>query len=94
MNFRELPAEAFDDAGVAEPSFYVGASDVFPEEFLTFMGLRGAARDGFLERHRDLLHVRFWLDVQRRERAGEIVDVFPYPPERRIQASVPEGAWP
>ena len=36
-----------------------------------------------------ILGVRFWLDTQRRERAGEIVDVFPYPGERRLR---PDGA--
>jgi isocitrate dehydrogenase kinase/phosphatase len=84
MNFRELPAAGEDPGGV-EPSFYVGEKDVFPEEFLTFMGLRGAAKDAFLDRHADLLDVRFWLDAQRRERAGEIVDVFPYMRERRLR---------
>jgi isocitrate dehydrogenase kinase/phosphatase len=85
VNFRELPAGADDEAGGADASFYVGVNDVFPEEFLTFMGLRGAAREGFLERHSDLLDVRFWLDAQRRERAGEIADVFPYPREARLR---------
>jgi isocitrate dehydrogenase kinase/phosphatase len=89
VNFRELPAGADEEAG-GETSFYVGAHDVFPEEFLTFMGLRGAARDAFLERHSDLLGVRFWLDAQKRERAGEIVDVYPYPAESRIQPPRPE----
>ena len=82
--FRELPAGAGEETGAADASFYVGENDVFPEEFLTFMGLRGAAREAFLERHADLLDVRFWLDAQRRERAGEIVDVFPYPREARL----------
>ena len=89
VNFRELPAGAYEEAGGSETSFYVGENDVFPEEFLTFMGLRGAAREGFLERHSDLLGVRCWLDIQRRERAGEIVDVFPYPADRRLR---PDGA--
>ena len=74
-----------DEPGGTDVSFYVGAHDVFPEEFLTFMGLRGAAREAFLERHSDLLGVRFWLDAQRRERAGEIVDVYPYPAEARLR---------
>ena len=85
VNFRELPAGAHDEPGGTDVSFYVGAHDVFPEEFLTFMGLRGAAREAFLERHSDLLGVRFWLDAQRRERAGEIVDVYPYPAEARLR---------
>jgi isocitrate dehydrogenase kinase/phosphatase len=85
VNFRELPAGADEEAGGADASFYVGPSDVFPEEFLTFMGLRGAAREAFVGRHSDLLAVRFWLDAQRRERAGEIGDVFPYPREARLR---------
>jgi isocitrate dehydrogenase kinase/phosphatase len=86
VNFRELPSGVDEESSNAEPSFWVGPSDVFPEELFTFMGLRGAAREAFLERHADLLGVRFWLEAQRRERAGEIVDVFPYPPESRIRA--------
>jgi len=85
VNFRELPSGADEESGAPDASFYVGASDVFPEEFLTFMGLRGPAREAFLEHHADLLGVRFWLDAQRRERAGEIVDVFPYPREVRLR---------
>ena len=84
VRFRELPACAGDETGAADASFYVGENDVFPEEFLTFMGLRGEPREAFLERHGDLLDVRFWLDAQRRERAGEIVDVYPYPREARL----------
>jgi isocitrate dehydrogenase kinase/phosphatase len=85
VNFRELPATADEESGGADASFYVGENDVFPEEFMTFMGLRGPARDAFFEQHSDLLGVRFWLDAQRRERAGEIVDVFPYPREARLR---------
>jgi isocitrate dehydrogenase kinase/phosphatase len=85
VNFRELPAGADEESGGADASFYVGVNDVFPEEFMTFMGLRGPAREAFLAHHADLLGVRFWLDAQRRERAGEIVDVFPYPREARLR---------
>jgi isocitrate dehydrogenase kinase/phosphatase len=86
VNFRELPPDLEEVGWVGEqPPFWVGPGDVFPEEFLTFMGLRGPAHEAFLERHSDLLEVRFWLDIQRRERAGEIVDVFPYPRERRLR---------
>jgi isocitrate dehydrogenase kinase/phosphatase len=85
VNFRELPAGADEEAGGDDASFFVGEHDVFPEEFLMFMGLRGAAREAFLERHADLLGVGFWLDAQRRERAGEIVDVYPYPLEARLK---------
>ncbi len=89
VNFRELPAGVDEESPNAEPPFWVGPGDVFPEELFTFMGLRGPAREAFLERHADLLGLRFWLDIQRRERAGEIVDVFPYPRERRLRPDHP-----
>jgi isocitrate dehydrogenase kinase/phosphatase len=85
VNFRELPEGGDERDESAEPPFWVGPNDVFPEELFTFMGLRGPAREAFLERHADLLSVKFWLETQRRERAGEIVDVFPYPRERRLR---------
>ncbi len=94
VRFRELPAGAGEETGAADASFYVGENDVFPEEFLTFMGLRGEPREAFLERHGDLLDVRFWLDAQRRERAGEIVDVFPYPREARLGSDGRPGGGP
>jgi isocitrate dehydrogenase kinase/phosphatase len=89
VNFRELPPGVDEESPNAEPPFWVGPGDVFPEELFTFMGLRGPAREAFLERHADLLGLRFWLDIQRRERAGEIVDVFPYPRERRLRPDRP-----
>jgi len=90
VNFRELPPDLEEVSWIGEqPPFWVGEGDVFPEEFLTFMGLRGAAHEAFLERHSDLLGVRFWLDIQRRERAGEIVDIYPYPRERRLRPERP-----
>ena len=51
VNFRELPAGADEEAGGEETSFYVGANDVFPEQFLSFLGRRGAAREAFRGRH-------------------------------------------
>ena len=86
-NFRELP----EDDGGGEPSFFVGVNDVFPEEFLPFLGLKGAAREAFLAVHRDLLGPGFWSEMQERIRAGEMFDVFPYPPERRMGVAVPAG---
>jgi isocitrate dehydrogenase kinase/phosphatase len=90
--FRELPSGDEDGGGGGEPDFYVGENDVFPEEFLTFMGLRGEVRAAFLERHGDLLRPGFWREVQRGERAGEIFDVFPYPDSRRLPHRDPATA--
>ena len=85
VNFRELPPGSEDGDAGPEPPYFVGPGDVFPEEFITFMGLRGEARTAFLERHSDLLGVPFWLETQRRERAGGITEIYPYPRERRLR---------
>lgn len=83
--FREMPRARYDEEEMAgEPWFFVGENDVFPEEFLPFLGLEGAAREAFLARHSDLLSVGFWTAMQEEHRAGQIPDVFPYPPEKRF----------
>jgi len=80
VNFREMPRPSSDedDFGGSEPSFYVGEDDVFPEEFLPFLGLAPHLKEPFLEAHAELLTARFWRQMQERHRAGEIVDIFPY----------------
>jgi isocitrate dehydrogenase kinase/phosphatase len=84
--FRRIPEPAtLEDELSAEPWFYVGEQDVFPEEFKAFLVPPGRLRDTFLETHRDLLDTGFWQGVQRRLSAGEVVDVFPYRRESRLQ---------
>ena len=88
--FRELP-ESDDEAGGADgPSFFVGPRDVFPQEFLTFMGFPKPLRALFAEAHADLVRPEFWNEMKRRHAAGEVLDIFPYPPERRLRRP-PEG---
>ncbi|MCM2269940.1 MAG: bifunctional isocitrate dehydrogenase kinase/phosphatase, partial [Thermoanaerobaculia bacterium] len=82
--FRELP-EVDDEGGVDGPPFFVGANDVFPEEFERFLGLKGELRAAFLDAHRELLAPHFWRDMQQRIRAGDFPDFFPYPAARRLQ---------
>jgi isocitrate dehydrogenase kinase/phosphatase len=86
--FRRIPAAAsIEEEFAAEPWFYVGEQDVFPEEFKAFLVPPGGLRDAFLKSHGDLLDVSFWLGVQRRVVGGEVVDVFPYRREVRLQRS-------
>ncbi|MFN8597144.1 MAG: bifunctional isocitrate dehydrogenase kinase/phosphatase [Anaerolineae bacterium] len=86
-NFREIPqSDNYDDETSADPWFYVGENDIFPEEFIKFFGLRPNVKDVFLDTHGDLLTADFWINMQRLVRAGEIVDVFPYPQSRRLHA--------
>ncbi len=84
--FRKIPrSRHYDDEISAEPWFFVAENDIFPEEFIRFLGLQPEVREVFLEAHGDLLDVEFWTCMQDRIRAGEIMDVFPYPRERRLR---------
>ncbi len=77
--FRRIPPPTtIEEEFAAEPWFFVGEQDVFPEEFSAFLVPPGELRDSFLAAHGDLLGVEFWQGVQRRLAAGEVVDVFPY----------------
>lgn len=83
--FRPIPQPVHDeDEWSAEPSFFVGENDVFPEEFRAFLVPPGTLRDAFLQAHGDLLDLRYWREMQARVATGEILDVFPYQPHRRL----------
>ncbi|HEV7985756.1 MAG TPA: bifunctional isocitrate dehydrogenase kinase/phosphatase [Steroidobacteraceae bacterium] len=80
-SFRDLPTASCDeDEMSAEPWFYVGDKDVFPETFPNFLGMVGAQRAAFLKAHRDLFEPAFWRRTQQRLNAGEILEVLPYSP--------------
>ena len=73
--FRRLP----DDESMSdEPTFGVGPDDVFPEEFVRFLGVDGELKRVFLDNHRDLYTADWWLQVQKRVAAHELIDIFPY----------------
>jgi isocitrate dehydrogenase kinase/phosphatase len=83
--FRHVPqARYFDDEFSADPWFYVGPNDIFPEEFRTFLGLQGPLRSVFLESHGELFDVAYWRTMQEHHLAGEVVDILPYPENRRL----------
>jgi len=84
-NFRDLPeATSYEEEMSAEPWFSVRENDIFPEEFPRFLGLPEPARTALLEQHADLFRANFWRDVQEELRRGEILEVFPYNAERRL----------
>jgi isocitrate dehydrogenase kinase/phosphatase len=90
--FRRIPeATSLEDEFSAEPWFYVGEQDVFPEEFKAFLVPPGRLREAFLEIHGNLLDTVFWQGVQRRLAAGEVVDVFPYRRDARLQRNEERG---
>ena len=84
-NIRSLPQpRTEEEVMAAEPWYYVGELDVFPEEFTAFLVPPAPLRDIFLGSHADLLTVEYWRDMQQRQKAGEVVDVFPYKDSRRL----------
>ena len=85
-NFREIPpARNDDDEYSAEPWFSVGEHDVFPEEFRAFLTLPGRPGQAFMASHGDLLTVEYWRRMQQLAEKGEVVDIFPYRPSRRLR---------
>ena len=84
--FREKPRPSDDDGDWAEePWYYVGERDIFPEEFRTFLGLRGELLEVFLAHHAELLGVAYWLRMQALHRRGEVLDIYPYRTSRRLR---------
>jgi isocitrate dehydrogenase kinase/phosphatase len=90
---RRLPSAAtHEDEMSAETWFAVREGDIFPEEFRHFVMLPGVLGETFLLRHGDLFKPAFWIAMQDRQRAGEVVDFFPYPASRRLRPRLQDGA--
>jgi len=80
-NFRRLPkARSVEDEMRSEAWFFVDEDDVFPEQFISFLGLEPTQLEVFLEHHSDLLTAEFWRDMKRRHEAREVLEILPYRP--------------
>ena len=79
VQIRSLPQtnDVYDELS-AEPWFYVGEDDVFPEEFSTFIALSEPYRSLLRAAHGEIFTVEFWRRMQERHRAGELIRVLPY----------------
>lgn len=86
-NFRVIPAarDAYDDLSDAPSWFSVNDNDVFPEEFRSFLGLDEHLMRVFCASHSDLFDAKWWQQMQARIKAGEVLDIFPYPPSKRLR---------
>jgi isocitrate dehydrogenase kinase/phosphatase len=83
--FRAIPPpHCPEDELSDEPWFHVGPDDVFPEHLGRFVPFSGALRDAFLEAHGALYTVAFWEELQARNAAGDVLDIYPYAEERRL----------
>ena len=55
-NFRDLPiARTDEDEMRADAWFFVAGNDIFPEQFISFLGLEPYLRDFFLHWHQEIL---------------------------------------
>ena len=83
--FRAIPPPPDPETELSGEVWYgVGAQDVFPEEFETFLLGSAKLREPFLRHHAELLRPEFWQECQHRIAAGEVVDFFPYPESMRF----------
>ena len=84
-NFRRVPEAPNAEMEMASEAWYsVAKNDIFPEEFRHFLLTSPRVREAFLRHHADLLAPEFWQETQRRIRAGQIEDFFPYPAALRF----------
>jgi len=85
-NFRDVPeARTPEDEMASEPWYPVGAHDVFPEEFATFLLGDPGIRESFMRHHAELLDSAYWREKQERIKRGILDDIFPYADELRFR---------
>lgn len=87
-NFRDLPSARDDEDEMRpEPWFFVGPTDVFPEQFLEFLGLRGELREEFLRHHAEILTADYWRRLKACHLAERHLEVVPYTRRRAVAAA-------
>ena len=82
--FRRLPEPEEGEETAETPLHGVGPNDVFPEEFRRFLGMPKPLRTVFESHHGELFDPGYWVGLQDRIAAGEIIEVLPYAEEERL----------
>lgn len=91
-NFRKIPHTGYyDDEIAAEPWFGVGPNDIFPEEFIHFLGLSQPLRELFVQHHGDLLEADFWNHIKHQIAEGRLFHIPPYAESKRLQRPIRVG---
>ncbi len=92
-HFRALP-QARDDFDEMRSGawFYVSPNDIFPEQFVQFLGLTKVLQDVFMEHHAELLDADFWNNLKLSIKNGDIHEVVPYAPKSWSE-HVRQGVW-
>ena len=84
-NFRVMPAAgSMDDDYGGEVMSYVDKRDMFPQQWAPFLTGDPRIKAALIKHHADLFDPRFWQDRKERIQAGQMMDVFPYPPQQRF----------
>ena len=83
--FRKIPQARNDEEEMAaEPWYYVGPDDVFPEEFKLFMFNQNSSKKIFNQSYQKLLDSEYWKSVQTNIQNGDVVDYYPYQQQHRM----------
>mgnify|MGYP003498024618 FL=1 len=84
--FRKIPPAPNPEMEMSGEVWYpVSRTDIFPEEFATFLLTSPRIRATFMQHHADLLDAGFWQVAQDEIRHGIVRDFYPYPESLRFQ---------
>lgn len=94
IRFRPMPEPKDDyEAMSDEPWFAAGPKDVFPEEHEVFLGVGEDLARIFKTSHGDLFEVGPWVEIQRRVKAGELLEVAAYADRTRLANAARYNSW-
>jgi len=89
--FRKIPPAPYPEMELSGEVWYsVSRTDVFPEEFATFLLTSPNIRAAFMHHHADLLDIGFWKSAQEEIRRGVVKDFFPYDESLRFRNAFSE----
>ena len=78
-NFKKMPqAQTYDQMMSGGAWYYVAENDVFPEQFVQFIGLQGEMLDTFLQYHSDVVDYQFWNQLKEKHSDGALIEFLPY----------------
>lgn len=83
--FRKIPPAPNPEMELSGEVWYpVSRTDIFPEEFSTFLLTSPRIREAFLRFHPDLFDAKFWQETQEEIARGVVKDFWPYPESLRF----------
>jgi isocitrate dehydrogenase kinase/phosphatase len=84
--FRRIPPpRSWEDEISDQPWFTIRPNDVFPEQFVSFIGLPPDLKQAFIAKHSDLFEASYWRDLKAQHNAGIVPEIFPYKHEKQFR---------